>query len=223
MRDEPILQEYEMTRHTTNRLMLITLAAAALLAGCGSTPEQQKGTAIGASTGAVTGAVIGAAPGAVVGGAIGAVAGDMWSKRTDEKLQAMERATRGTGIEVSRTPDNELKISVPSEFSFDVGRAAIKPNMRPVLDTFAQNVEPTMRVRVVGHTDATGSDATNDRLSLERAQSVRDYLVGRGVAAARVETTGRGEREPVADNSTATGRAQNRRFEIFLRKPAPKA
>ena len=72
-----------------------------------------------------------------------------------------------------------------------------------------------------GHTDNTGSAAINNPLSVERAQSVRDYLVTRGVAAARVETAGRGEREPVASNATEAGRAKNRRVEIFLREPAP--
>ena len=86
---------------------------------------------------------------------------------------------------------------------------------------FAQGLDPTMRVRIVGHTDSTGSDAINDPLSLDRAQSVRDYLVGRGVAASRIETLGRGKREPVADNASDSGRARNRRVEIFLRDPQP--
>jgi outer membrane protein OmpA-like peptidoglycan-associated protein len=134
---------------------------------------------------------------------------------------AMEKATQGTGIDVARTPDNQLKVNVPSDFSFDVGRAAIKPQMRPVLDQFAQGLDPTMRVRIIGHTDSTGNDAINNPLSVDRAQSVRDYLAGRGVAPTRVETEGHGSREPVADNGSDAGRAQNRRVEIFLREPAP--
>jgi len=122
---------------------------------------------------------------------------------------------------VARTPDNQLKVNVPSDFSFDVGRAAIKPQMRPVLDQFAQGLDPTMRVRIIGHTDSTGNDAINNPLSVDRAQSVRDYLAGRGVAPTRVETEGHGSREPVADNGSDAGRAQNRRVEIFLREPAP--
>ena len=168
---------------------LCTLAAAALLAGCADMSERQKGTATGAAIGAVAGAVLSSATGgkagtgAVVGGAIGAVGGNLWSKRMEDKRAAMEKATQGTGIDVARTPDNQLKVNVPSDFSFDVGRAAIKPQMRPVLDQFAQGLDPTMRVRVVGHTDSTGSDAINNPLSVDRAQSVRDYLAGRGVAA----------------------------------------
>jgi outer membrane protein OmpA-like peptidoglycan-associated protein len=204
-----------------------TLAAAALLAGCADMSERQKGTAQGAAIGAVAGAVLSSATGgkagtgAVVGGAIGAVGGNLWSKRMEEKRAAMEKATQGTGIDVARTPDNQLKVNVPSDFSFDVGRAAIKPPMRPVLDQFAQGLDPSMRVRIVGHTDSTGNDAINNPLSVDRAQSVRDYLAGRGVAPTRVETEGRGSREPVADNGSDAGRAHNRRVEIFLRDPVP--
>lgn len=210
------------------RTSVIALAAATLvLAGCENMSERQQGTAKGAAIGAVAGAVLSSATGgkagtgAVVGGAVGAVAGNLWSKRMEDKRAAMERATAGTGIDVARTQNNELKVNVPSDFSFDVGRSAIKPEMRPVLDQFAQGLDPNMRVRIVGHTDSTGSDAINNPLSVDRAQSVRDYLAGRGVAPARVETTGHGSREPVADNGSDAGRAQNRRVEIFLRDPAP--
>ena len=202
-------------------------AAAALLAGCENMSERQQGTAKGAAIGAVAGAVLGSATGgkagtgAVVGGAVGAIAGNLWSKRMEDKRAAMEKATQGTGIDVARTADNQLKVNVPSDFSFDVGRSAIKSDMRPVLDQFAQGLDPTMRVRIVGHTDSTGGDAINNPRSVDRAQSVRDYLAGRGVAPTRVETAGHGSREPVGDNGTDAGRAQNRRVEIFLRDPAP--
>jgi outer membrane protein OmpA-like peptidoglycan-associated protein len=139
----------------------------------------------------------------------------------EDKRAAMEKATQGTGIDVARTTDNQLKVNVPSDFSFDVGRSAIKPQMRPVLDQFAQGLDPTMRVRIIGHTDSTGNDAINNPLSVDRAHSVRDYLAARGVSPTRVETEGRGSREPVADNGSDAGRAQNRRVEIMLREPAP--
>ncbi len=217
-----------MTRTTLRTPTLTALVAAALLAGCATEmSERQKGTATGAAIGAVAGAVLSSATGgkagtgAVVGGAVGAVAGNLWSKRMEEKRAAMEKATQGTGIGVERTAQNELKVNVPSDFSFDVGRSAIKPQMRPVLDQFAAGLDPNMRVRIVGHTDSTGNDAINNPLSLDRAHSVRDYLAARGVAPTRVDTDGRGSREPVADNGSESGRAQNRRVEIFLREPAP--
>ncbi len=217
-----------MTRTSLRTPTLAALAAAALLAGCATEmSERQKGTATGAAIGAVAGAVLSSATGgkagtgAVVGGAVGAVAGNLWSKRMEEKRAAMEKATQGTGIGVERTAQNELKVNVPSDFSFDVGRSAIKPQMRPVLDQFAAGLDPNMRVRIVGHTDSTGSDAINNPLSLDRAHSARDYRAARGVAPMRVDTDGRGSREPVADNGNDAGRAQNRRVEIFLREPAP--
>ena len=160
-----------------------------------------------------------AGTGAVIGGALGAIGGNLWSKKMVEKQQAMERATAGTGIEVSRTADNQLKVQVPSDISFAVGRADLQPALRPVLDQFAQGLDQTMVVRIVGHTDSTGSDAINDPLSLDRARTVRDYLTDRGVPTARLEIVGRGAREPVADNSSDTGRARNRRVEILLREP----
>jgi outer membrane protein OmpA-like peptidoglycan-associated protein len=216
-----------MNTRSKLRPALWAAAAAALVAtGCENMSERQKGTATGAAIGAAGGAVLGkatggkAATGAVIGGAVGAVAGNLWSKRMEDKRAEMQRATQGTGIDVTRTTDNRLRVNVPSDFSFDVGRADIKPQMRPVLDQFAQGLDPKMRVTVVGHTDNTGSDEINNRLSLERAASVRQYLGNRGVDPSRVMINGRGEHEPVASNDTAAGRAENRRVEIFLSEPA---
>ncbi len=204
-------------------LYLAALASAVLLTtGCSSMSERERGTAQGAGAGAVAGAVIGsitggsAGRGAVIGGAVGAVAGNLWSKRMEDKRAALERASEGTGVQVARTDDNRLKLNVPSDVSFDTGRADIKPQMRPVLDEVSRNLDPAVRLTIVGHTDSTGSDAINDPLSRERAMAVRDYLSSRGVAASRVTVAGRGSREPVASNDTDSGRAANRRVEIFL-------
>jgi len=208
----------------TLRTLAVSLLAALAATGCADMSERQKGTAGGGAIGAVAGAVLAkatggkAGTGAVVGGAVGAVAGNLWSKRMEDKRKAMEQATQGTGIEVARTPDNELKVNVPSDFSFDVGRANVKPEMRPVLDQFAQGLDPNMHVRVIGHTDSTGSDAVNNPLSMDRAQSVRSYLVNKGVSAGRIDTDGKGSYLPVADNTSPNGRARNRRVEIFLRE-----
>lgn len=221
-----------MTMNPTRRFRLAACSAAAvalLAAGCADMSERQKGTAVGAGVGAGVGAVVSSAtggkagPGALIGGAIGAVAGNLWSKRMEDRRAAMEQATRGTNVEVTRTQDNQLKINIPNDISFDVGSAAIKPQLRAVLDPFASSLQgdPNAQVVIVGHTDSTGSDALNNRLSIERADSVRDYIVTRGVAAGRVSTAGRGDREPIADNTTEAGRAKNRRVEIFLREPAP--
>lgn len=206
-------------RHTA---VAAFISVAVLAAGCSSMSERERGTAQGAGAGAVAGAVIGsvtggsAGRGAVIGGALGAVAGNLWSKRMEDKRAALARASEGTGVEVARTEDNRLKLNVPSDVSFDTGRADIKPQMRPVLDEIGRNLDPAVRLTIVGHTDSTGSDAINDPLSRERALAVRDYLASRGVSTARVVVAGRGSHEPIASNDTEAGRAANRRVEIFL-------
>jgi outer membrane protein OmpA-like peptidoglycan-associated protein len=206
---------------------MVALGAVFALAACQSMTEREQGTATGAGIGAILGAVIGsnsgnAGKGAAIGAVGGAVAGNLWSKHMEEKRKAMEQATQGTGIAVTRTEDNQLKVNVPSDFSFDVGRSDVKTNMRPVLDEFAKGLDPNMQVLIVGHTDSTGNDAINNPLSVRRAESVRDYMATKGVTGGRVSTEGHGSHEPVADNGTVAGRAQNRRVEIYLREPASK-
>jgi len=207
----------------------VSLAAAALvLSSCENMSERQKGTAVGAGVGAAAGAAVGSATGgkagtgAVIGGVLGAVAGNLWSKRQEDRRVAMEQATQGTGVAVTRTADNQLKVNIPSDVSFDTGSATIKPQMRTVLDPFASSLtnDPKAQLTIIGHTDSTGSPAVNDPLSVQRAQSVRDYLAAHGVTSTRIQIDGRGEREPVADNTTESGRAKNRRVEILLREPA---
>ncbi|RYX88914.1 MAG: OmpA family protein [Comamonadaceae bacterium] len=203
--------------------------ALAVLSGCANMSETQQGTAKGAGIGAVAGAVLGAATGgskgaatgAALGGALGAGGGYIWSKKMQDQKVAMERATAGTGVAVSQTADNRLKLDIPSDVSFDVGRAAIKSNFAPILTQFASslNQNPVSTVTIIGHTDSTGSDAINNPLSYDRANAARDYLVARGVAATRIGTDGRGSREPVADNSTQQGRDKNRRVEIYVAEP----
>jgi len=218
---------------TMNRLRTYTTAvslagAALVLSGCENMSERQKGTAVGAGVGAAAGAAVGSATGgkagtgAVIGGVLGAVAGNLWSKRQEDRRVAMEQATQGTGVAVTRTADNQLKVNIPSDVSFDTGSATIKPQMRTVLDPFASSLtnDPKAQLTIIGHTDSTGSPAVNDPLSVQRAQSVRDYLAAHGVTSTRIQIDGRGEREPVADNTTESGRAKNRRVEILLREPA---
>lgn len=212
---------------TPRTFPLLALGALALvLSGCENMSPRERGTAQGAGIGAVAGAVIGSATGgkagtgAALGAIVGAVGGNLWSKRMQDKQRAMERATAGTGIEVARTADNQLKVNVPSDLSFATNSAELRASLRPVLDQFAQGLDDTTRVRIVGHTDSTGNDAINEPLSVDRARTVRDYLEDRGLPAARLEIVGRGSREPVADNGSDEGRSRNRRVEIFLREPA---
>lgn len=200
--------------------------------GCANMTETQKNTGTGAAIGAVAGGVIGAATGggggkrvatgAAIGAAVGAGSGYLWSKHMEKQKQEMEQATQGTGVSVSQTADNQLKLDIPSDVSFDTGRHDIKPGLRPILDRFATtlNQNPVTKVTIIGHTDSTGTDAINNPLSVNRAAATRDYLVGQGVASSRIAIDGRGSREPIADNNTTEGRAKNRRVEIFVAEPA---
>ncbi|MGM9512902.1 OmpA family protein [Roseateles sp. DB2] len=180
------------------------------------------GAAVGATAGAVLSSVTGGkvGTGAIIGGALGAVAGHAWSRRMEEKQRALEQASAGTGVEVTRTEDNQLRLHVPGDLSFDTGRADLRPPLRPVLDQFAREFTSGMHVTIIGHSDNSGSDALNQPLSLQRAETVRDYLAARGVPAAQMTVAGRGSREPLASNSTEQGRERNRRVEILLSERA---
>lgn len=216
-----------------NKIIVSSILVAFTLGGCANMTETQKGTAkgagIGAGVGAVVGAIAGNTKGAVIGAAVGAaaggVAGNVWTKRQEAQKKQMEEATAGTGVVVTQTPDNRLKLDIPSDISFNVGRADVQPNFRAILDTFANGLvsNPNSNVTIIGHTDSTGSDAINNPLSLNRAASVRDYLTSRGVALNRIAIDGRGSREPLVANDTDANKAKNRRVEIFVAEPAPAA
>lgn len=213
--------------------LLAVAVVAALVAGCADMSESQRRTGAGATIGTLGGAVLGGATGggrgartgAILGGAVGALGGYIWSQRMEQQKRAMEQETQGTGVAVTQTPDNQLKLEIPSDISFDVNRADIKADFRPLLDRFAQTLvsHPETTIRIIGHTDSTGSDAVNNPLSINRAAGTRDYLAARGVSSARIAIDGRGEREPIADNNSADGRARNRRVEIFVGEPEPVA
>jgi outer membrane protein OmpA-like peptidoglycan-associated protein len=209
--------EITMRTLAATRYVTALVAGAIAMAGCADMTQTQKGTAAGAGVGAAGGAAIGAATagghtgrsaatGAAIGGAVGALGGYIWSKKMEESRQKMEQAAQGTGIDVARTADNRLK-----------------PALRTVLDKFATtlNEHTVTTIAVIGHTDSTGSDAVNNPLSLARARSTRDYLVGHGVAGSRISTDGRGEHEPIASNDSDSGRAANRRVEIYIAEAAP--
>jgi outer membrane protein OmpA-like peptidoglycan-associated protein len=203
------------------------------LAGCAGMSDTQRRTSTGAGVGAGVGAVIGGMQsggkgvrnGALIGGALGALGTYVWSSRMEEQKRAMEEATQGTGVEVVRTKENLLMLDIPSDISFDVNRADIRGDFRPILDRFAQSLvgNPRAMVQIIGHTDSTGNDAINNPLSINRAASTRDYLTARGVPVSRIQIDGRGSREPVAENTSASGRARNRRVEIYVGESAQAA
>jgi outer membrane protein OmpA-like peptidoglycan-associated protein len=208
----------------------LTALLVAGLAGCANMSQTQQDTGKGAGIGALAGVLLGAATGgsdgarrgAVLGGALGAGGGYLWSQKMQEQKAAMERATVGTGVAVSQTADNRLKLDIPSDVSFASGRADISASFATILNQFATslNQNQVTSVSIIGHTDSTGSDAINNPLSVDRANAARDYLSMRGVARNRIMTEGRGSREPISDNSNAQTRAKNRRVEIYVAEPA---
>lgn len=142
-----------------------------------------------------------------------------WTARLSALKSALEAATQGLGVTIEQTADNQLHVVLPSDRSFDVGRAIIKRDMAGVLDKVAEGLRNATRasILIVGHTDSVGSVPLNERLSQSRANNARSYLVSRGLPADIVSTEGRGSSEPVAENDSAAGRAQNRRVEIFVK------
>jgi outer membrane protein OmpA-like peptidoglycan-associated protein len=202
------------------RLSVLALAGT-ILAGCAT--QQQNNAATGAGVGAVAGAGIGAllgnGKGALIGGALGAAAGGAAGYNWQAIKQRLSGATAGTGTRVTEQPDGSLKVNIPSAISFDTNSYAVKRSFAPVLDQVAQTIgqHPELVARVVGHTDSTGRPAYNQTLSQNRARSVADYLAQHGVAPERLSAEGRGQNQPIADNATAAGRAENRRVEIYLR------
>ena len=213
-----------MNKKLTATMLAVSIAAA----GCADMSPTQRGTAQGAGIGAGLGAVLGgvtgggggerAAKGAAIGAIAGGIAGNIWSRRMEEQKRQMEQATAGTGVQVSQTADNRLKLDIPSDISFDSNRADIKSNFRPILDRFASSLQenPGTTVTIIGHTDSTGGPSINEPLSRERAASARDYLAQRGVSPSRIMIDGRGAREPVASNDDPSSRSRNRRVEIYV-------
>jgi len=196
---------------------------AALIAGCADMGTGGR-TATGAGAGAALGAGLGALLGdsseaAAIGAGIGAVAGGIvgynWS---GIKNDVQESGATSLGVDVTEMPDGTLKVNIPSNVSFDTGKYQLKPELLPVLDSVARALiqHPEVRAKSIGHTDSTGSLQVNQTLSVNRANAVTNYLRQQGVSGAVLSSEGRGPNEPIADNSTAEGRAMNRRVELYL-------
>ena len=206
---------------THARISIAMMVTVALAAGCAT--ERQTQTAIGTGAGAATGAVVGGAMGggrgasigAVLGGGVGAAAGYNW----DLIKEKLGMATKDTGVQVSQQNDGALKVNVPGSISFATGSAEITPSMLPTLEKIGSTLSqyPDTTVAVTGHTDSVGSTKANEDLSRRRAAAVADYLSQHGVKRERLLIEGRGELEPVSDNTTDAGRAQNRRVEMLIR------
>ncbi len=210
---------------------LIALLLAATLAGCaGDNPfdklgHREAGALIGAGAGAAIGAIaynrnrtkgalVGAVGGALAGGVVGRYMDDQ--KRDLEKNLAQEIKLGQARVE--KLPNDVVRITMTNQTAFDTNSAAIKPGFHTTMDKLAEVVVRYNKtsLTVVGHTDDVGSDAYNQKLSEQRALSVARYLEGKRVDSMRLATSGKGETQPTASNSTETGRQANRRVEIYV-------
>lgn len=210
-------------KNTSIKLAILGLAfatSAMLFQGCASATKTQKGAVIGGAAGGTIGAIIGkkagnTAVGAIIGGAIGGTAGAYIGKRMDRQAAEIEQTV--PNAEVIREGEGII-VKFDSGILFDVDKADLKQAAKTNIEGLAASLKsnPETNILVVGHTDATGTDAHNYQLSERRAASVRSYALSQGISSSRITTEGRGETEPIADNTTEAGRAQNRRVEIVI-------
>lgn len=198
-----------------------SLALTVVISGCQSMGEKtQKGVGIGAIAGGVAGAVIGhqtgnRGKGAAIGAATGALLGGVIGKKLDKQAEELAKVA-----ETKRTEDG-IVTKLKSDLLFDTGRAELKGGARENLRELATIMKkyPENRIIVVGHTDNTGSNAINQKLSEQRANTVKLELAKNGIASPTMETMGVGPSQPVADNGTMEGRTLNRRVELQITMP----
>ena len=219
------------------KFMALLLCVTLILSGCASMNNTTKGGLIGGGGGAALGAGIGAligkgkgaAIGAAIGAAVGTGAGVYVGNRMDK---AAKQAAAIEGAQVEQVTDNNglqaVKVTFDSGILFGTGASALSSEAKASLSKFANNVlkqNPEMDVDIYGYTDNQGwknstveqSKQKNINLSQERAQSVSTYLMSCGVAGGQIQKVeGLGEENPIADNSTAAGRQENRRVEVYM-------
>jgi outer membrane protein OmpA-like peptidoglycan-associated protein len=210
------------------KTVLVALAATLALGACTTTDpytgeQRVSNTAGGAALGALAGAGIGLLAGgddrrnALIGAGIGALAGGAIGNVMDQNEAELRRQLQGTGVSVTRVGDR-IVLNMPSDITFATDQDSIKSQFYPVLNSVGLVLKKFNQtiVDVYGHTDSTGDDTYNYNLSQRRALSVANYLSSQGVDSRRFAVTGFGETKPIANNSTPTGRALNRRVEIQL-------
>jgi outer membrane protein OmpA-like peptidoglycan-associated protein len=199
----------------------IALAMAGILgAGCNSLTKTQKGAAIGAGGGGVLGALIGKAAGntalgAIIGGAVGGTAGALIGHKMDK--QAAEIKQTVPGVTVTRAGEGII-VNFSSGILFDTDMAVVKADAQTNLQKLAASLQsnPETNILIVGHTDNTGSNAHNMELSIRRADAVKSVITTDNISGSRLTVKGKGKTEPIGDNNTVDGRAQNRRVEIVI-------
>ncbi len=196
------------------------------LMGCAADDPNQRaktGAAVGALLGAIAGHQVDGDKGRYVGAAIGAIAGGAVGNYMDKQQAELERQLAAEAarseLRITRLAGDALKVGVASDASFGFDKAELNGTAQATFAKVAsilKDYDKTV-IHVVGHTDSVGSDSYNMGLSQRRASAVAGNLGSNGVLAERVRTEGRGEREPIASNETAAGRAANRRVDIVIK------
>ncbi len=205
-------------------LAMIALA----LWGCAEpqTKTQQGavyGTGIGAAVGAGLGQVIGGNTkstlvGAGIGAVLGGVAGGSIGRYMDNQEAALKQQFAASEAANIKRDADVLAVTFKSDVLFDVNSAVLKPGAYTEINRVSQVLVqyPQTTVQIAGHTDSTGSEEYNQKLSEERAMSVQNALISQGVTPSRLRTIGFGESQPVADNGTEAGRQLNRRVVVTI-------
>ena len=207
------------------KTFICSLLAVSMLTACATDPYTGEskvsktawGTGIGALAGAGIGALAGGEKGALIGAGVGAAAGAGTGAYMDVQAPKLRQELLNTGVQVQEA-NGQIYLIMPGNITFDSNDANIKPAFQPVLNSIAKVINEYSKtmVQVNGYTDSTGSAATNNSLSLMRANSISNYLRLRGVNGNRIVSNGYGSSNPIASNATAVGREQNRRVEIVL-------
>lgn len=214
----------------SNRTSVIGISIIFILSGCMAKDpytreDKVSNTSTGAIFGAFAGAILGAAmsskndrrKGLLRGAGIGAIAGGSVGNYMDRQEAQLRRKLENTGVSVTRNGDNII-LNMPSNITFDIDRFEIKSRFVATLESVVLVLKeyPATLVTTVGHTDSTGSESYNQRLSEQRAISVSRFIVDNGIKQQRLAAIGKGELQPIAGNDSAAGRAKNRRVEITL-------
>ncbi|MDR1834727.1 MAG: OmpA family protein [Fusobacteriaceae bacterium] len=208
----------------TKKIITAILLAGALFASANTyarVTKAGKGAAVGGIIGAGIGQAIGKnTKGTLIGAAAGTLVGASWGQYRENQEKEFSRRLRGSGVEVNRRGEN-LQLYLPSGVTFGTDQYRIRSQFYGVLDDIADVLiqYPESRIIVAGHTDSDGSADYNQDLSEKRANSVKNYLRQQGVQSRRITAVGYGESEPVSSNSTARGKARNRRVEIEILPP----
>jgi outer membrane protein OmpA-like peptidoglycan-associated protein len=210
----------KMISSATSKGLSILLALCLIFGSCRNMNKSQKGTYIGAAGGAAAGAAIGKAAGntamgAILGAAIGGAAGYGIGRYMDKQAEELKRDLEGA--EVERVGEG-IKITFRDGIQFALNSSDLTESDKTNLNDLAQTLNKynDTNILIEGHTDATGTREYNMKLSDRRAEAVADYLEGLNVSSKRVVTKGYGPDQPLQDNSTASGRQQNRRVEVAI-------